>query len=391
MKRPLSLRTRLVGLTLLAVALVWLLTAVLTWREARHELEELLAHPPETSSAHLAADREQAAGEIAEHLLEPLLYALPALALLLVIAIGLALGPLRKLAREVSARAPDRLDPLPSESVPAEVAPLVGRLNSLFADIVRALDNERRFTADAAHELRTPLAALRAQAQVALASVDHDERQHALTQILVGCDRATHLVTQLLTLARLDADSALALGDIALRPIAEHVLALSAGEAIERRCELALLDGDARVRGDASLLQALLGNLVDNALRHSGGAQIEVSITRRQGQAVLRVSDDGRGIAEDERGRVAQRFYRSASADSPGGGGSAPGAGGRENAGAADLAIRSSTGGSGSGLGLSIVKRIVELHHGTMEIRPAGSGSGVSFVVCLPLAESTGE
>ncbi|MCF8150902.1 MAG: hypothetical protein K9K30_12075 [Burkholderiaceae bacterium] len=363
MKRPLSLRTRLVVLTLLAVASVWLVTAFVTWREARHELEELLAHPPSTSAAHFAEEREKVANEIAEHLLKPMLVALPALAVLLVIAIGFALAPLRQLARDVASRAPNNLGPLPTDSVPAEVAPLVTRLNSLFADIVRALENERRFTADAAHELRTPLAALKAQAQVALASVDAEERRHALKQILVGCDRATHLVAQLLTLARLDADKALPMQTLSLRPIAEEVLAMSAGNAIEQGCELVLGDGDATIRGDALLLQVLLRNLVDNALRHGRPDQIEVSVTAQHGRALLSVSDNGRGIAADERERVMQRFYRSASADF-----------------------------SGSGLGLSIVRRIAELHGGSIDIKTAVSGAGVSSRLDLPLDSlATGE
>jgi signal transduction histidine kinase len=365
MKRPLSLRTRLVGLTLLAVASIWLLTAFATWREARHELEELLAHPPSTTAAHLAHEREEVAGEIAGQLLKPMLFALPALAVLLVVAIGFALAPLRQLARDVAARAPNRLDPLPLASLPAEVAPLVARLNTLFADIMRALENERRFTADAAHELRTPLAALKAQAQVALASIDTTERQHALTQILVGCDRATHLVTQLLTLARLDADPPHPMQDVTLRPLAEEILAMSAGDAIERDCELVLRDGDAHVLGDAVLLQVLLRNLVDNALRHSGGTQIEVSITQHDDSAALTVSDNGRGIAADERGHVQQRFYRGAKAV------------------AGDTAMQDS---SGSGLGLSIAKRIAELHGGTLTIGAPVSGNGISVLVHLPLS-----
>lgn len=364
MKRPISLRTRLVGLTLLAVAVVWLLTAFVTWREARHELEELLAHPPSTSAAHFVKERNEVASEIAQQLLKPMLFALPALALLLVIAIGFALAPLHRLARDVAARTPDRLDPLPTESLPTEVAPLVTRLNSLFADIMRALENERRFTADAAHELRTPLAALKAQAQVALASVDAAERQRALTQILVGCDRATHLVVQLLTLARLDADTPHPMQELALRPIAEEVLAMSAGEAIEHRCDLVLHDGDAHVRGDALLLQVLLRNLVDNALRHGGGTQIDVSITRNGDGAVLTVSDNGRGIARDEHSLVQQRFYRSTSTDS-----------GEDTA--------------GSGLGLSIVRRIIELHGGTLNLDTPDSGKGVSLLVHLPLSAGT--
>ncbi len=361
MKRPLSLRTRLVGLTLLAVALVWLLTAFVTWRVARHELEELLADPPSTSAAHFVKERNQIADKIVRQLLKPLLYALPALALLLVIAIGFALAPLRQLARDVAQRAPDRLDPLPLESLPTEVAPLVTRLNSLFADIVRSLEHERRFTADAAHELRTPLAALKAQAQVALASVDDMERMHALTQIIVGCDRATHLVAQLLTLARLDGGTPHPMQDLALRQVAEEVLAMSAGDAIERGCDLVLSDGDSLVHGDPLLLEVLLRNLVDNALRHSGGTQIEVSIAVQGAQAVLTVSDNGRGIAAERRERVQQRFYRGANADS-----------------------------SGSGLGLSIVRRIAELHGGTLAIGSPAAGNGVVLRLGLPLAKNTG-
>ena len=366
MKQPLSLRTRLVGLTLLAVALVWLVTAFVTWREARHELEELLAHPPSTSAAHFAKERQEVAGEIAGQLLKPMLFALPALALLLVIVIGFALAPLRHLAREVAERAPDRLDPLPIEALPAEVAPLVTRLNTLFADIMRALENERRFTADAAHELRTPLAALKAQAQVALASVDDTERRHALEQIVVGCDRATHLVVQLLTLARLDAGTPHPMNCVALRPIAEEVLAMAAGNAIERHCYLVLSDGDAEVSGDALLLQVLLRNLVDNALRHGGASQVEVSIATRQAQVVLSVSDNGRGIAAYQRNRVQQRFYRGARTDFE------------------DSARQGDS--TGSGLGLSIVSRIAELHGGVIEITVPASGVGVSLQLTLPLA-----
>jgi signal transduction histidine kinase len=365
MKRPLSLRTRLVALTLLAVASVWLLTAFITWREARHELVELLAHPPNTSAAHFAREREEVAGEIAEQLLKPMLFALPVLALLLAIAIGYALAPLRQLARDVAERAPDRLDPLPIETLPAEVEPLVARLNSLFVGIMRALENERRFTADAAHELRTPLAALKAQAQVALASVDAAERQHALNQILGGCNRATHLVAHLLTLARLDARTENQLQNLALRPIAEEVLARSAGEAIQRNCDLVLRDGDAEVRGDALLMEVLLRNLIDNALRHSGGSLIEVSIAQHEGRATLTVTDNGRGIPHQERERVQQRFYRGT------------------GVGAGNTAMQDSP---GSGLGLSIVNRVAELHGGTLDISPGPSGIGVSLRVRLPLA-----
>jgi signal transduction histidine kinase len=357
-----SLRLRLVLLTTAAVAVVWLLTAFFTWRSALHEIEELLLHPPATAR-HMQKEGADLAGDIAKHLLQPMLYALPGLALVLVVAVGFSLRPLRRLTGDLATRAPNRLTPIDSADTPNEIVPLIRRLNALFAEIDRALENERRFTADASHELRTPLAALRAQAQVALAATEGAQRQHALEQIIHGCDRATHLVTQLLTLARLDAGGGTAMQELSLRPIAEEVLAGAAGDAIAKACDLVLGEGDARVKGDPALLQSLVRNLVDNALRHGGATQIEVAITKTGTRAALSVTDNGRGIAGEERGRVLQRFYRSASAD-----------------------FSSSL---GSGLGLSIVKRIVELHGGTLDIATPAGGSGVSLIVSLPPASET--
>ena len=368
-----SLRLRLVLLTTAAVAVVWLVTAVFTWRSALHEIEELLNHPPATAR-HMQKERADLAGEIAEHLLLPMLYALPGLALVLVVAVGFSLRPLRRLTDEVATRAPDRLTPITSADTPSEIVPLIRRLNALFAEIDRALENERRFTADASHELRTPLAALRAQAQVALAATDGAQRRHALEQIILGCDRATHLVAQLLTLARLDAGTPHAMQDLALRRVAEEILAMSAGDAIACHCDLVLCDGDARVRGDALLLEVLLRNLVENSLRHGGATRIEVSIAPEDARAVLTVVDNGRGIPVDQRERVQQRFCRGAGAvrlDT------VPGAGARGH---------NFCSSAGSGLGLSIVGRIAELHGGTFEIGSPAAGNGALVRLFLPLA-----
>jgi len=333
MKTGRSLRTRLVLLTTLAVAVVWLVTAAFTWRTALHEIEELLNHPPTTAS-HMQEERAELAGEIAKHLLMPMAIALPGLALVLLIAVGFSLRPLQRLAADVGNRAADRLSP-----------------------------NERRFTADASHELRTPLAALKAQAQVALAATDEAKRRHALNQIVAGSDRATHLLTQLLTLARLDADSGQAMQELDLRPLAEEVLAIAAGEAIAGNCELALAEGDARVRGNSALLQSLLRNLIDNALRHGGARQIEIAIARANGDVLLTVSDDGRGIPAAERDLVTQRFRRGTSADS-------------------SEAV--TEGAPGIGLGLSIVSRIVELHAGRMQLDDGNGGHGLTVRIRLP-------
>lgn len=149
--------------------------------------------------------REEVSAEIAEQLLAPLGLALPLLAGILAFAIGRGLKPLNTMAREISARDAQRMEPILTEQAPAEIIPLVNQLNALFLRIQHSLENERRFIADAAHELRTPIAAIRAQAQVARAAADEAERQLALDKVLAGCDRATRLTEQLLTLARLDA------------------------------------------------------------------------------------------------------------------------------------------------------------------------------------------
>lgn len=352
--KPLSLRARLVLLTTLAVAVVWLITAAFTWRSALQEIEELLDHPPATQQ-HLSKERRELAHEIAEHLLMPMLISLPGLALVLVVAIGFSLKPLRRLAEDVATRSPDRLAPISAADVPREILPLVERLNALFGNVERALENERRFTADASHELRTPLAALKTQAQVALGATGNAEREHALQQIVAGCDRATHLVSQMLTLARLDADKEQSLQELALHPLAEQLLAGLAGEAIAQGCELTLADGDARVQGNPGLLQAMLRNLVDNALHHGNASQITIAIAGNDGKTRLTVSDDGKGIPASERETVQQRFRRGTSADSP-----------------------------GSGLGLSIVRRIVELHGGKLSLEENADGRGLIASIDLP-------
>jgi two-component system sensor histidine kinase QseC len=149
--------------------------------------------------------RDELAQDIAGNLLEPLLFSLPLLALMLWVAVARGLQPLGRLAAEVERRDPETLTPLDAGVAPREVLPLIERLNRLFARIDSTIQKERRFTADAAHELRTPVAGIKAQAQVARAAAGEAERIHALDNAILGCDRATHLIEQLLTLAHVDA------------------------------------------------------------------------------------------------------------------------------------------------------------------------------------------
>jgi len=189
---------------------------------------------------------------------------------------------------------------------------MLDALNGLFERIAGLMASERRFTADAAHELRTPIAAIRAQAQVALASVDDAERTHALQATVMGCDRAARLVDQLLTLSRVEAGPASAPGRLDLGAVVRQVvadvatLALAKGQTIEvdapDRCE---------VDAEATLLSVLVRNLVDNAVRYSPpGASVKVAIRSVEGGVQLTVEDSGPGMDAADMQRLGERFFR---------------------------------------------------------------------------------
>jgi two-component system sensor histidine kinase QseC len=300
--------------------------------------------------------RDAIAIAVARGLAAPLVVALPVLGLLLWIAVTLGLAPLGAVGRAVALRDPGNLTPLDVGSPPREVAPLVASLNALFERVRASMEHERRFTADAAHELRTPIAALRAQAEVALAADDTVSRRRALDGVLAGCDRAAHLVEQLLTLARLDparVDGSGASADLAA--VAREVAATHAQAALERDLELVVDAPPATVvvAIEPALLQILLRNLVDNAVRYAAGVGREIHIEVVGGDRPLcRVSDDGPGIPSDERARLGERFFR-----------------------------REGTGEQGSGLGLSIVRRIADLCGASVAFGTAPGGRGLCVTV----------
>ena len=293
--------------------------------------------------------RDRAALEVAGQTVLPLALLAPVLILLIYLSVLRALRPLDRLAGEVAARSPDNLAALPDQDVPTEALPLVGAINRLFQRVTRTLDNERRFTADAAHELRTPLAALKVHTQVARLCREDAQRDHALQQIECGVDRATRLVEQLLRLARLDPLSALpAPGAVDLHALVEGAIDAvrqanpGASQHITHR-----LPADApEVAGDADLLQIALRNLLDNALRYTPPqAAIEVALEDDGDTLHLAVRDNGPGVAAETLARLGERFFRGG-----------------------DSKVE------GSGLGLAIVARIMALHGGrlTVDNRPGG-------------------
>ncbi|MDH4134713.1 MAG: ATP-binding protein, partial [Gammaproteobacteria bacterium] len=298
--------------------------------------------------------RDELGETITEHMLRPLLVALPVLGLLIWFGVGAGLRSLRTLSEQVAVRRPENLTPLDDASAPSEIAPLVKGLNRLFARVHASLENERRFTADAAHELRTPLAAIRAQAQVAQASTTAPERSRALDKLLEGCDRAAHTVDQLLTLARLEPEQPRSHERHDLRALAAAVIAEQAPAAISRHIDLQLAEGDAApVACEPALIAILMRNLIDNAIRYSPPhSVVRVDVVPTAEGIEFSVTDQGPGIPGTEQERVWERFYRVLG-----------------------------TGESGSGLGLSIVKRIADLHHATACFAPNAEHAGLRVSV----------
>lgn len=299
--------------------------------------------------------RDRAALEVAGRTVLPLAIIAPVLVLLIYFSIRRGLRPLDRLASEVSVRTPDNLAPLSEQDVPTEARPLVDAINRLFMRVGNTLDRERRFTADAAHELRTPLAALKVQSQVALASPDGLMREKALRQIESGVDRAGHLLEQLLRLARLDPLQRLAnplpvCMNAIIHEIVGTVLGAHAGP--ERKVSEVLPAGDVTVVGDAELLRIALRNLLDNAVRYTrAGDEIRVLLASDEGEVSVTVHDSGPGVPEKVLGQLGKRFYRG------------PDRGAR-----------------GSGLGLTIVARILELHGARLSLANHPEGGFVARI-----------
>lgn len=302
--------------------------------------------------------RNRLAAGSALRTLSPFLVLLPLLGLLVWFVVGRELRPLETVARAVGKRTATALDPLQSDGLPDEVRPLVGALNELLERLGRALTVQRSFVADAAHELRTPLAALRLQIQLTERATADDERAAAFATVKSGLDRATRVVEQLLTLARQDPEA----GERIMMPVdlpalARQVVAERTPLAEARDIDLGVGGcGEATIIADAEGLRVMLANLIDNALHHAPrGGRVDVNVQVIKDDVVLEVIDDGPGIPADERERVFDRFYRRAGTDTP-----------------------------GSGLGLAIVSNIAGRHRARIALDDAPGGRGLAVRVCFP-------
>lgn len=291
--------------------------------------------------------------------LPPLTVALPLLLLGLWWNVRSGLQPLQRLRQALLKRDTQTLTPVSLPDTPQEVQPMLDALNDLLQRLAQRMETERRFTADAAHELRTPIAAIRAQAQVALTSASNDQvRQHALQDTLLGCDRASRVVEQLLTLARVDGPQDVVSEPFRLDQLAQHILADLAPEALRRGQTLELLAPDAlQVNGQSTLWHILLRNLVDNALRYSpDGAVVRIQIERMaRGQVTVTVQDSGPGLSPADTARLGERFFRVLG-----------------------------TVATGSGLGWSIVRHIAALQHIDVQVGRSADLGGLQVTLRYP-------
>lgn len=302
--------------------------------------------------------RDRLVGDLIKGLIAPVILIVPALALLIWGSLGRGLRPLVTMASDLRSRSADDMRPVDTGAAPREVRPLADAINGLFEKVAAARRHERDVTAFAAHELRTPLAGLKTQAQIALATDKDDVRKGALQHIVTSVDRTSRLVRQLLALARLDAGDAPAQAqDVNLGALVAEIADPGPAGTSRVRVEIAPSLDTRTVRTDREILAVCLRNLHENALAHSpeGGT---VRWQLRSDGTVLAVTDEGPGIPEDELPLVAQRFFRGRHKDR-----------------------------SGTGLGLAIVATGLARIGAGLDLRNRTDRTGLE--ACVTLSETT--
>lgn len=263
-------------------------------------------------------------------------------------SIGRGLAPLDRLREEIAARSPRDLRPVSEERKPTEVIPLIGALNRLLSRLNAAIDSQQRFIANAAHQLRTPLAGLKTHAELARRQPSTVELKSLLDMIAGETERTSHLINQLLTLARAEPGEALGRQPVNLHELIGRDVRAWVQRAVDKNIDLGFELEDAWVLGEPLLLRELFGNLLDNALSYTQvGGSVTVRTVARDDETILEVEDNGPGIPEEEREKVFERFYR--------------------------IPV---TGREGCGLGLSIVAEIAERHGGKVELTSPPGGHG---------------
>ena len=305
----------------------------------------------------LTNNRSDLTTGVAHRIAMPIALALPLLALLVWISIGHSLAPLEALSKAIQTRGASKLEPIEMATTPVEVRPLVDAINQLLSRLRLSINRERAFTADAAHELKTPLAAIKVQAQVALVAQDVAQQQLAMQRVVQGVDRSAHLAEQLLLLARLDEHQPIPAQPVALGMLVKNVIVTNEPSAQRKGMSVALVsEANYKVIAEPSLIDIMLDNLIGNAIKYGDeGGRVEVAITRDKDVVVLRVEDNGPGVAAEDIARLTDRFFRV-----------------------------TGSGANGSGLGLSIVARIAEYFSARLDFDTGIGGRGLAVHISFP-------
>lgn len=302
------------------------------------------------------AMRERLVSDMVKGLLLPAVLILPLLAVMIWLSVGRGLSPLDRLARALSRRRETELHPLPEDSAAKEITPMITALNGLFNRVAEARQRERNFTAYAAHELKTPLAGLKTQAQIAIRAPDRATQEKALGHIVNSVDRTSRMVKQLIDMAAVDTseqedEKEQVDVDQLVREVALELEPLAAHRSVSLDCRQAA--SGSILKTDRTLLRIALRNIMENAIQHTHTQTVVTAATRYvDGVMSVSITDQGPGIPPEEHGRVTERFYRGTSSA------------------------------AGSGLGLSIVDMAVQRLRGSLTF---SNGQGFTATLSLPL------
>jgi two-component system sensor histidine kinase QseC len=293
--------------------------------------------------------------KISDDLFYMFIILVPALSLIMFVSINQGLRPLQRLASQINRRDADNLGLIAHDNDYTEIVTIKTALNQLLQRLKETVAREKRITSDAAHELRTPLAAIRLHTELAKNAKNRQQQNESLDQVIHGVDRTTHLVEQLLTLARLEPELlAMDFTDVDLTTLIIEESALLSPLAINKDIDISFNESHVSpINGNEASLRILIRNLLTNAISYTPpGGNICISLEKQNLQTVLIIEDNGPGIPEKDRERVMERFYRGADHLTP-----------------------------GCGIGLSIVDRVVHIHHGKLQLCQADSGQGLKVII----------
>lgn len=303
-------------------------------------------------------ERRDMSFSFALRIMVPIFIIFAALALIIWIVVRFALTPLNRIANGVARLSPTSLEPLQENDLPAEVLPLVKRLNYLFDQLGHAFDIQKRFVADAAHELRTPLTAVKLQLRVLERCTGDTDRIEALDTLKSGVDRAARLVAQLLVLARVESEAPHSPRvEVSISDLVKEIMVELSRIAANRGIILEVNDdGAVQISGEPDALRAMIGNLVDNAIRYTlPGGTVAVAVHNNEKSVMIEVADSGPGIPPEDREHIFDRFNRGRRTDS-----------------------------EGCGLGMAIVKSAVMRHAGSIGLDYTTAGKGLKVTIELP-------